>query len=120
MKCRESFVTNSSSTSFILAIKGGRENIINFLEVDEKWKATLNAKIQYIFDYDGDDCLEKPIEILDLIKLGKYGIKSAFSYKVAGYEIYKKDINSNNSIAYETIYNLIDGQNVILLQKDYC
>ncbi len=120
MKFRESFVTNSSSTSFILAIKGGRDNIINFLGVDEKWKATIDAKIQDIFDYVGDNCLEKPIKILEPIELGKYGLESALSYKVAGYEIYKKDINSRNFIADETIYNLIDNQNVILLQKDYC
>jgi hypothetical protein len=120
MKFRESFVTNSSSTSFILAIKGGRENIINFLEVDEKWKAILNAKIQDVFDYVGDDCLEKPVEILEPSVFKGWGVESAFAYKAAGYEIYKKDIDSNNSIARETIGKIIDNQNVILLSKDHC
>jgi hypothetical protein len=118
MKFRESFVTNSSSTSFILAIKGGRENIINFLEVDEKWKAILNAKIQDVFDYVDDNCLEKPVEILDPSVFKGYGVEEAFAYKAAGYEIYKKNVDNNNKIGKETLNEIIDGQNVILLQKD--
>jgi hypothetical protein len=118
MKFRESFVTNSSSTSFIIAIKGGRENIINFLEVDEKWKAILNAKIQDVLDSVGDGCLEKPVEILEPSQFNGWGVKEAFAYKAAGYEIYKKNVDNNNEIGRETLDEIIDGQNVILLYKE--
>lgn len=56
MKIRHGFVTNSSSSSFIIAIKGGVENLDNLVDVqNESWKKFIVSGIKSAMERE-DNC----------------------------------------------------------------
>jgi uncharacterized protein YaaR (DUF327 family) len=132
MKFRQGFVTNSSSTSFIIAVKGGLDNIDNFIEVDNKvWKNFIINSIKHVFE-SSDDCDTNTAEEIfsseDGLKsyLGdeSYGSRTSEELKrykkliKGGYVFYRKEISHHNSLLNEQLKGMCDGENIILVESD--
>ena len=63
MKIRNGFVTNSSSSSFIIAIKGGLDNLENIVDVEHgKWKTFIVSGIKSALarhdNFDTDEAVQ--------------------------------------------------------------
>ena len=103
MKYRLGFVTNSSSTSFIIAIKGGRENLKNLFpnSTDESPLIVLiNALLDNSSGYGettGVDLLDQ--EDFDLYASDFTGIDSSF-------KMYRKNADYNDSTANDLLMTL--------------
>jgi hypothetical protein len=130
MKIRNGFVTNSSSSSFIVAIKGGLDNIDKFIDVDNKiWKEFIVKSIKQMFEYeDHNDTHEAKKLFSNERELNMYikeeyicfNIDEMEKYKKLikdGYTIYEKPISYHNDILNDQMNAMCDGKNIILIEK---
>jgi hypothetical protein len=109
MKVRNGFVTNSSSSSFIIAIRGGIEGLDKLVEVDNPvWKEFIINGITELMKSDGygetsaaeeindeemNDCYEGTATLKKLTKLREDGFvlyRKSFDYSDAGGATLKK------------------------------
>ena len=126
MKQRQGFVTNSSSTSFIIAIKGTYHDIGKYLEVDEKWRKYIAHSIDRFLTeigYDESD-LEEIYSIEDNANDQSDEIQHSHAKKARinqllsdGYSVYRKTYNHHNQQANELLKIISDNKNIILLDK---
>jgi len=127
MKVRSSFVTNSSSSSFILAVKdegflnsgtsklkafvkkvlfGGaeiiktQEELDNFFEENYVWGKTLK---EFLADEDN--------------KWEKENYTEYLNYLQKGYLIVERTIDQNDETMNDLMSNIPDGENIIMLRE---
>jgi hypothetical protein len=132
MKYRTSFVTNSSSTSFIIAVKGGLENLKNIIEVENNiWKEFIINSIEQLFNSsDDNDTSEARIYFNDETEMlncckdyydREEATKLIEKYKKLlddGYVVYRKNVSYHNNILNNQMRNMCDGENIILISND--
>lgn len=105
MKIRNGFVTNSSSSSFIIAISGGLENLENIVEVENKqWKKFIINGIKELMEReDGNDTHEAEVMFANMKDLNAWldregewvdvKEKKEFSQLISnGYVVYRKSV----------------------------
>lgn len=138
MKIRTDFVTNSSSSSFIIAYRkvpeetkttpkdylSNYQELIKKLVVDEDYETTKGIVIKnikdiekYILDYFGynEDTLE------DIIKEDEYAkdiYNMMCNYLLKGYVLMSKSVSYGNDYCYNLIDELTDNDNFIILEND--
>ena len=118
MKYRQGFVTNSSSTSFIIAIKGGIENLSNLIDTDKKWKKFIEDFIKLLLE-SSDECdtsCYRPANDDAWFTEGKW--KDEIEHlKKNNFKIYEKRVSQHDDNIQDSIWNLdkIDG---IVILKD--
>jgi hypothetical protein len=131
MKIRNGFVTNSSSSSFIIAVKGGLDNIDKFIEVDnEIWKRFIINSIKQMFEFeDSNDTHEAEKLFSTESDLNSYLKREYICMTTSdidkyrklindGYVVYKKCISYHNDILNDQMNDICDGKNIILLEKE--
>lgn len=118
MKYRQGFVTNSSSTSFIIAIKGGIENLSNLIDTDKKWKKFIEDSIMLILEStdEYDTCSFRPANSDSWITEGKWKDEIE-NLKKNNFKLYEKRVSYHDENMKDSIKNLdkIDG---IVVLKD--
>lgn len=126
MKYRQGFVTNSSSTSFIIAIKGTYHDIGKYLEVDEKWRKYIAHSIERFFTEIGYD--ESELEEIEVIEDKDRHRDADSSYAhdnkdkikqllADGFSVYRKTYNHHNQQANELLKIISDNKNIILIDR---
>lgn len=132
MKLRLGFVTNSSSSSFVIAIKGGLPNIGNLLDTDPKWKKFIISTIINCME-SNDNCDTDSAKVIcsDKNSLKEYintlnwldpisiaEINNKYTPLVEnGFTIYQKSISTHDGVSQDLINNICDGENIILLER---
>jgi len=105
MKVRNGFVTNSSSSSFIIAIRGGLEGLDQLVDVENPvWKEFIINGIKQLMASDGDSCggdTSAAYEIDDS-EINDYDEGSAMHKKLTklrddGFVIYRKSFDYNDA-----------------------
>jgi hypothetical protein len=119
MKYRQGFVTNSSSTSFIIAIKGGIENLSNLIDTDKKWKKFIEDSIKLILESsdDYDTCSFCPANSDSWVTEGNWKDEIE-NLKKNNFKIYEKRVSIHDDNIQESIRNL-DKINGIVILKEY-
>jgi hypothetical protein len=129
MKLRNGFVTNSSSTSFIIAVKGGIDNIESFIDIDnKKWKSFIANSIKQAFESSDDYDTNSSEELFSDEKGLKHylemerGIDEKMTkYKNLiknGFVVYRKNVSYHDSFLNKQIIDMCDGKNIILIESD--
>jgi len=131
MKIRQGFVTNSSSSSFIIAVKGGLDNIEAFIDIDNKlWKRFIANSIRHAFEIsDADDTQsaeklfsdEKGLKVYMEDMYTPQTNEEASKYKKLvkdGYVFYRKDVSYHDSYLNRQINDMCDGKNIILIENN--
>jgi hypothetical protein len=122
-KIRTGFVTNSSSSSFIIAIQGGIENLDRIVEIEnEKWKRLMVSLITTAMESEGSGDTA-PAEVLfdDIEGLNKYlddndwlepkDKKQYVAWVSDGWVVYRKSVDYNDTGTKELLNN-IDGDGI--------
>jgi hypothetical protein len=137
MKIRQGFVTNSSSSSYIIAVKGGLNNIKNLVDVENKvWKDfIINSILALLNSGDPDGCDEtRPATVYigskkDLDEYKSDNFESADEaeknplfakfkkHLKDGYIIYNKRVGYNDSSTGEQLRKTFEGNpNFVILE----
>jgi hypothetical protein len=119
MKVRTSFVTNSSSSSFIIAIQGGIENLDRIVEIEnEKWQKLVVALITSAMESDGSgDTSPAEVMFKDMDGLNKWfenegeymeakEKKQYVSWIADGWVVYRKSVDYNDGGTKELLRNI--------------
>jgi hypothetical protein len=118
MKYRQGFVTNSSSTSFIIAIKGGIENLSNLIDTDRKWKKFIEDSIKLLLESSDeyDTGSYRPANNDSWVTEGKWKDEIE-NLKKNNFKIYEKRVSIHDEHIQDSLSNLdkIDG---IIILKD--
>ena len=131
MKIRQGFVTNSSSSSFIIAIKGGLDNIESFIDIDNKqWKSFIANSIRQAFESSDNNDTQSAEELfsdekgLKVYMEGMYTpqtTEEVVKYKKLikeGFVFYRKDVSYHDSYLNKQINDMCDGKNIILIEQN--
>lgn len=130
MKIRQGFVTNSSSSSFIIAVKGGLDNIESFIDLDnEKWKSFIANSIRQAFESSDNNDTNSAEELFSDEKGLKVYMEDMYTpqtneevvkYKKLikeGFVFYRKDVSYHDHFLNKQINDMCDGKNIILIEQ---
>ena len=119
MKVRTGFVTNSSSSSFIIAIQGGIENLDRIVDIENAtWQKLVVTLIKSAMESDGSGdtsaayVLFKNIDELNkfLDSEGEYmeakDRKQYVSWVADGWVVYRKSVDYNDAGTKELLRNI--------------
>jgi hypothetical protein len=133
MKIRQSFITNSSSSSFIIAIKGGLDNLDQLIDVaNPVWKSFIIQSVIGAMESEGDygsetgpaECIFKnPQELKKYLEEDgqyndKYAKKQYTELVNDGYVVYRKSVGYHDPITNKQLRSICDGKNFILVEQN--